>query len=150
MKALAVAFLAGLVFAVGLGLSGLTDPQRILGFLDVAGRWDPTLAFVMLGAIAVHVGPARWALRAARPVLADTFALPSRTAVDARLVAGSVLFGVGWGTVGYCPGPAIVDLVAPSPTLLAFVLAMIAGVVVYHHGKLRLARMPTPQPSIRT
>ena len=131
MKRLAVAFVAGIVFAVGLGISGMTDPARILGFLDVAGHWDPSLAFVMVGAIAIHLGPAQWALRARRPLWSDAFALPTRTAVDGRLLAGSILFGIGWGIAGYCPGPAIVNLVAPSRPLLAFVAAMVIGTGVF-------------------
>jgi uncharacterized membrane protein YedE/YeeE len=131
MKRLAVAFVAGVIFAVGLGISGMTDPARVLGFLDVAGHWDPSLAFVMAGAIGVHLGPAQWALRARRPLWSDAFVLPGRTAIDGRLVAGSILFGIGWGIAGYCPGPAIVNLVAPSRHLLAFVAAMVVGTGLY-------------------
>jgi uncharacterized membrane protein YedE/YeeE len=127
VKTLVVAFGAGMLFAIGLGISGMTDPARILGFLDVTGHWDPTLAFVMLGAVGVHLGPAQWALRAGKPLLADRFVVAARITIDGRLVAGSVLFGVGWGIAGYCPGPALVDLAAPSPRLLAFVFAMVVG-----------------------
>ncbi len=130
---LAVAFVAGAVFAIGLGLSGMTNPERILGFLDVAGRWDPSLAFVMLGAIGVHLVPARWAARAPRPLLGGDFDRPVKTATDSTLVAGSVLFGIGWGAIGYCPGPAIVDLVAPSSSLVVFVVAMLAGSAGYRY-----------------
>lgn len=135
MKKLVVAFTAGVIFALGLGVSGMTDPSKILGFLDVAGHWDPTLAFVMAGAIGVHLGPAQWALRARRPLLAADFDRPSRTRVDRSLVAGSVLFGIGWGAAGYCPGPALVDLVAPSSELLVFVAAMIAGAGLLRYGR---------------
>jgi len=146
MKQLALAFVAGIVFAVGLGISGMTDPARVLGFLDVAGRWDPSLAFVMIGAIGVHLGPAQWALRARRPLWADAFALPSRTAVDGRLLAGSILFGIGWGIAGYCPGPALVNLAAPSRPLLAFAAAMVIGTAVFRVNEGR-ARNPASPPS---
>jgi uncharacterized protein len=147
MKQLAVAFVAGIVFAVGLGISGMTDPGRVLGFLDVAGHWDPSLAFVMAGAIGVHLGPAQWALRARRPLWADAFVLPARTAVDGRLLAGSILFGIGWGIAGYCPGPAIVNLAAPSRPLLAFVAAMVLGARLFRAGEghaLEPASPPSP------
>ncbi|WP_437281186.1 DUF6691 family protein [Sorangium sp. So ce375] len=140
-----VALLAGLLFAVGLGVSGMTQPSRVIGFLDVAGDWDPSLAFVMAGAISVHflayrvlrwrrrgvgvdaAGPAR----APRfPLLADRAAVPTRNDIDARLVAGAALFGVGWGLVGYCPGPALVSLATGSRAVLAFVVAMAAGMVI--------------------
>lgn len=135
MSRLAIAFAAGVVFAIGLGLSGMTDPCKVLGFLDVAGHWDPTLAFVMAGAIGVHLGPTQWALRARRPLLDDRFDVPQQTRIDATLVAGSALFGVGWGAAGYCPGPALVDLVAPSPGLLVFVAAMVAGTASFRYGR---------------
>ena len=109
----------------------MTNPDKILGFLDVTGRWDPSLLWVMLGAVAVHLGPAQWAMRARRPLWSSEFELPRGGRVDGRLVVGSALFGLGWGAVGYCPGPAIVDLVAPSASLLAFVGAMMAGIATY-------------------
>jgi uncharacterized membrane protein YedE/YeeE len=131
MKKLASAFAAGLVFAIGLGISGMTNPEKIIGFLDVAGRWDPSLAFVMAGAIGAHVGAAQWALRARRPVEPSALGLPASTGIDAPLVLGAALFGLGWGTAGFCPGPALVDLVAPSTAVVTFVAAMIAGMVVF-------------------
>ena len=135
MRQTAVAFVAGVVFAVGLGLSGMTNPEKILGFLDVAGRWDPSLLLVMGGAVAVHFGFAQWALRARKPLLEEAFELPSRAQVDGSLVVGSVLFGVGWGAIGYCPGPAIVDLVSPSPSLAVFVVAMVSGIAAHRYGR---------------
>jgi hypothetical protein len=94
----------------------------------------------MVGAIGVHLGPAQWALRARRPLLADDFERPLQTTVDGALVSGAVLFGIGWGAVGYCPGPALVDLVAPSGSLLIFVGAMVVGTALYRYGRrLRLA-----------
>jgi len=128
---LLTAFIAGLLFASGLILSGMTNPAKVLAFLDIAGRWDPSLAFVMVGAILVaaiafRVGGAR-----ARTVFGGAIHLPGAKHIDARLVAGSVTFGVGWGLVGYCPGPALASLgVAGWPALL-FVAAMIAGMVLF-------------------
>ncbi len=137
MRQLAVAFVAGIVFAVGLGISGMTDPNRILGFLDLAGPWDPSLAFVMVGAIAAHVGAAQWSLRSRGPSSSGAFAATGATVIDSPLVVGSALFGLGWGTGGFCPGPALVDLVAPSTGLVAFVAAMIVGMAAFR-ASLRL------------
>jgi uncharacterized membrane protein YedE/YeeE len=131
MKQLAVAFLSGALFAAGLALSGMTDPQRVIGFLDVTGAWDPTLLLVMAGAIGAHTFAARWALGARAPLVAPAFALPTTTRVDASLVAGSALFGLGWGASGFCPGPALVDLAAPTSSVLTFVAAMLAGSFAY-------------------
>jgi uncharacterized membrane protein YedE/YeeE len=125
------AFLAGLLFGAGLILSGMSNPAKVLSFLDIAGRWDPSLAFVMVGAILVaaiafRVGGAR-----ARTVFGGAIRLPGASHVDARLVLGSAVFGIGWGLVGYCPGPALTSLgVGGWPTLL-FVVAMIAGMTVF-------------------
>jgi uncharacterized protein len=129
VKALGIAFVAGIIFAVGLGVSGMTDPSKVTAFLDVAGHWDPSLAFVMAGAIGVHVGPAQWFMRARRPAGRASFAPTGAARVDAPLVIGSALFGLGWGTAGFCPGPAVVDLVAPSTAVVAFVAGMVAGMV---------------------
>lgn len=121
------ALLCGLVFGVGLLVSGMTNPAKVLGFLDVAGAWDPTLAFVMGGALGVN-GLA-WALtrRRARPLFAAEFALPTARAIDPRLVGGSLLFGVGWGLVGLCPGPALAGLLRGQPAIYAFVVALLVG-----------------------
>ncbi|HVY47889.1 MAG TPA: YeeE/YedE family protein [Minicystis sp.] len=123
------AFAAGLLFAIGLGVSGMTEPAKVLGFLDVGGAWDPSLACVMAGALAVSVVAFPRIFRRARPVLDARFHLPSATRVDARLVVGALVFGVGWGLMGFCPGPAIVDAAA-SATALGFVAAMAAGMVL--------------------
>jgi uncharacterized membrane protein YedE/YeeE len=126
-----VSFLCGLVFAIGIGIAGMAQPTKILGFLDVAGDWDPSLAFVMAGAIGVHVWFARRGLdKTKKPLLAASFMMPANHAVDARLVGGAALFGVGWGLAGYCPGPAIVSLAALAPVTIAFVVAMAFGLLV--------------------
>jgi uncharacterized membrane protein YedE/YeeE len=120
-------FACGLVFALGLGLSGMTQPTKIIGFLDVTGAWDPSLAFVMVGAIGVHFVFVRVARRTREPLFGGAFAWPSKTAVDGRLIAGAALFGVGWGIAGYCPGPAVVSAASLGAGALVFVAAMAAG-----------------------
>ena len=109
----------------------MTDPAKVLGFLDVTGHWDPSLAFVMGGAIGVHFLVARWAKRARQPILGGRFDLPTQERVDAPLLAGAALFGAGWGAAGYCPGPALVGVASLAPTTLVFVAAMLAGMAGY-------------------
>jgi uncharacterized membrane protein YedE/YeeE len=126
-----VSFLAGLAFALGLGVGGVTRPSIVLGFLDVTGVWNPNLAFVMAGAVTTYALLQRWIVRQARPVLGAAFAVPSRSDLDVALIGGPVLFGIGWGLVGFCPGPAIVALGAGVPEALLFVGAMMAGMLLY-------------------
>ena len=123
----AASFLAGLVFGLGLVLAGMTDPRKVLGFLDLAGAWDPSLAFVLGGAVGFSAVAFRVALRRARPWFADVFRLPSRTGFDAALVIGAAVFGIGWGLVGYCPGPAIVSLAWGNAEAWVLVPAMLVG-----------------------
>jgi len=125
-----LALAAGLLFGAGLALGGMTDPSVVLGFLDVAGAWNPTLVFVMGGALAVTFIGYRLVLRRARPLLAARFALPTTSALDARLLGGAALFGAGWGLAGYCPGPAIAALPAAHAGTAVFVLAMLAGLAL--------------------
>lgn len=123
--------LVGALFAIGLALSGMTDPAKVVAFLDVTGRWarwDPTLAFVMAGAIAMHAPFVRLARARATPIAAPVFHAPAATRIDPAVVLGSALFGIGWGLSGYCPGPALVSLGRGSPGLFVFVGAMIAGI----------------------
>jgi uncharacterized membrane protein YedE/YeeE len=128
---LLTAFIAGLLFGSGLILSGMSNPAKVLAFLDLTGRWDPSLLFVMLGAILVAAIAFRVGGTRARTVFGGHIHIPGAARVDARLVLGSVVFGVGWGLVGYCPGPALTSLgVGGWPTLL-FVAAMIAGMAVF-------------------
>ena len=126
---LLASLVCGLIFGAGLLISGMTDPQKVLGFLDVLGRWDPTLAFVMTGALAVTAAGYALARRAARPALAERHLWPEKRAVDRDLVVGAALFGVGWGLVGLCPGPALENLATLSPKVLGFVAAMIVGIL---------------------
>ncbi len=123
----AAALLAGALFGLGLSVSQMVNPAKVLNFLDVAGQWDPTLAFVMGGAVLVTVPAFRWVLRRANPLLDAHFHLPTRQDIDIRLVAGAALFGVGWGVGGLCPGPAVVALLSALPSVFAFVLAMLLG-----------------------
>ena len=128
---LLTALLSGLLFGVGLMVSGMANPAKVLGFLDIAGRWDPSLAFVMLGAIAVASIAFRFAKRRKKTLLGLPVQITAGTTVTRRLVLGSALFGVGWGLAGFCPGPALVALGAGIPKALGFVVAMLAGMAVF-------------------
>jgi len=125
------ALLCGLVFGAGLAVSGMTNPAKVLAFLDVAGPWDPTLALVMGGALAVSAAGVALARRSLRPWLAETFALPTRRDLDRDLLLGAALFGVGWGLVGLCPGPALANLFRPSGELLLYVGALLGGALLH-------------------
>jgi len=129
MKGL-TALLCGLIFGVGLAMSGMTDTAKVIGFLDIFGEWVPDLAFVMGGAVLVTVVAFRLVLRRDNPLLADSFSLPTNTAIDGRLLGGAALFGIGWGIYGYCPGPAISALVYLNTDTVIFVAAMLAGMVI--------------------
>ncbi|RQR26147.1 hypothetical protein DIE23_30725 [Burkholderia sp. Bp9143] len=125
------AFLAGLLFGVGLIVSGMANPQKVLGFLDLAGRWDPSLAFVMAGAIGVAVFAFAWAKRRTRSLLGLPIQWPAARTITVRLVAGSAVFGIGWGLAGFCPGPAIVSIGLGSVKGIAFVVAMLVGMALF-------------------
>lgn len=130
MKGLA-AFLTGMLFGFGLIISGMTDPNRVLDFLDLAGVWDPTLAFVMGGAVLVTLPAFALLGRRGRPLFAERFSWPAGTAVDRRLVVGAALFGMGWGLAGLCPGPVLVNLATGHHGIVLFFLAMLAGMQVH-------------------
>lgn len=123
--------LAGLVFGLGLIVSGMADPAKVLGFLDLAGAWDPSLAFVMLGAIAVGLVAFAVARRRTVSFLGAEMHLPTARQIDRRLIGGSLLFGIGWGVAGFCPGPAVVALGMGSGKAVLFVVAMLAGMGVF-------------------
>lgn len=125
------AVLSGILFGLGLAVSGMVNPAKVLAFLDVAGDWDPTLAFVMAGALAVTAPAFRVVLKRSEPWFAPRFALPTKTNLEPRLVLGAALFGIGWGLAGLCPGPAVTDLVTARGTVLLFVAAMLAGAMFY-------------------
>jgi uncharacterized membrane protein YedE/YeeE len=128
---LVVCFAVGLVFAWGLGISGMTQPARVIGFLDVFGAWDPTLLMVMGGAVGVHFLFYRWMSRRSSPLLAPRFHLPQRRELTPSLFVGAFVFGTGWGLAGYCPGPSIVSAVSLDHRPVIFVLSMLAGMLVY-------------------
>lgn len=130
IRRLIVPLASGTLFGAGLALGGMTDPARVRGFLDLFGAWDPTLAFVMGGAVLVMAIAWRVQPRMARPLFADTFALPDRSDLTARLIGGSALFGVGWGIAGLCPGPAIAALVIEPVSAGVFAAAMLAGMAL--------------------
>jgi hypothetical protein len=131
MPQILTALAAGLLFGLGLTVSGMINPGKVLGFLDVAGDWDPSLAFVMAAAIPVAMIGVRAARRLRTPLCAATFAGPTRTRLDLRLVAGAMLFGVGWGLAGYCPGPALASLAPAARPAGLFVVAMLVGMAAF-------------------
>jgi uncharacterized membrane protein YedE/YeeE len=130
-----IAAIAGLLFGIGLIVSGMANPAKVLGFLDIGalptGGWDPSLAFVMLGAILVATPAFAWAKRRQKPFCADIFHWPQKTTLDARLLAGSAIFGLGWGLVGFCPGPAFAAFLLDGVLAPLFVLALLAGMLAH-------------------
>jgi uncharacterized protein len=132
MKVKVGAFLGGALFGIGLAIAGMTQPAKIVGFFDFFGSWDPSLAFVMLGAILVYTPVYRWAVHTwQRPIWAPAFSLPTRKDIDGRLILGSAIFGIGWGLGGYCPGPAVTSVGAGSDEAFTFGAAMLLGVGAY-------------------
>jgi len=133
------ALLVGVLFGVGLAIAGMMNPAKVLGFLDITGAWDPTLAVVMAAGLAVNVIAYRLTMRRSRPLFAEAFQVPTRKDIDRRLVLGSAIFGIGWGIAGICPGPALASLGAGQwggsglyePGILIFVVAMLAGMGLF-------------------
>lgn len=125
------AFLAGLIFGFGLLLGGMTNPAKVLAFLDVAGAWDPSLALVMAGAVAVAAAPLNWARTRKQSLLGAPMQLPVKRTLDARLIGGSLVFGVGWGIAGFCPGPAVTLVSTGRWQVLVFVVAMLVGMYLF-------------------
>jgi uncharacterized membrane protein YedE/YeeE len=121
----------GLVFGTGLAISGMMNPEKVLNFLDIGGEWDPSLAFVMASALGVNSIAWRLTAKRERPVLEAEFLLPSRGVIDRRLVVGAALFGMGWGLVGLCPGPALANMGQAGVSLYLFVASMVAGILLY-------------------
>jgi hypothetical protein len=128
---IAAAFAAGLLFGLGLVISRMIDPAKVQAFLDIAGNWDPSLAFVMLGAVVVAAVGFRLTGQRQHPILERDFRKPAKTQIDRPLVAGAILFGIGWGLVGYCPGPALTSLGLGRSETIVFVAAMLAGMFAY-------------------
>ena len=131
IRTVLIALMAGTLFGAGLAVSGMADPARVRGFLDVLGHWDPTLAFVMTGAVLTM--SAAWLLKARtqKPLAAGAYVLPLTGSIDARLIAGAAAFGVGWGASGLCPGPAIADLALAPRTATMFVAPMLLGMLLH-------------------
>jgi uncharacterized membrane protein YedE/YeeE len=155
---LVTSFLAGLVFGVGLIVSGMAQPSKVLGFLDITGRWDPSLGLVMIGAVAAGLIAFRLARGRQRSLLGLPMHLPTARDIDRRLVFGSLTFGIGWGFAGLCPGPALVDLGTGQAKAFVFVVAMLLGMGIFEWVQRRKARaqasadgrFPTPVHSLDT
>ncbi|MFM8466301.1 MAG: DUF6691 family protein [Oxalobacteraceae bacterium] len=124
-------FMIGLIFGLGLILGGMTDPSKVIGFLDISGSWDPSLAFVMGGALLVGVIAFRFARHRTANFFGGAIRMPTKNDIDKRMVIGSLLFGLGWGMAGFCPGPAITSMGTGNTKALLFVLAMIAGMALF-------------------
>ena len=132
-----IEFVLGLAFGLGLLISGMTDPGKVQGFLDLAGLWDPSLAFVMGGGVMVGLRGFGWAKKKTRSLSGAPFHWPEMTQIDRPLVLGSLMFGLGWGMAGFCPGPALVAMASGNDKALVFVLAMMAGMVLFERFKKR-------------
>jgi uncharacterized protein len=145
-----LAFVAGLVFGIGLLVSGMVNPAKVLGFLDLAGGWDPSLALVMAGAIAVGAIGFAIAARRTTTVLGTPMLLPTSRAIDRRLVFGGVLFGIGWGLAGFCPGPAVVALGAGHLKAVAFIAAMMTGMLAFEWIEAMRVRSTLPLKPVAT
>lgn len=130
MKTFVLAAIAGALFAAGLTVGGMTIPAKVIGFFDVRGSWDPQVAFVMLAAVLVYAALLRMIRRRPSPLVADRFHWPAARVIDARLVGGAAIFGIGWGLSGFCPGPALVSLVGGGASAIVFVIAMLAGIAI--------------------
>ena len=144
MGAALAAFACGFVFALGLVFGGMTQASKVVGFLDVTGAWDPSLALVMGGALTTHALLRRFVVSRGAPLLDSGFHVPTRSDLDARLLAGAAIFGVGWGLGGFCPGPAVVALGAGLPAALVVVPAMLAGMLL--HDRVFARRLASAAP----
>lgn len=131
MKLFLAAFISSLIFGLGLGVSGMTLPAKVIGFLDITGAWDPSLLAVMVGAISVHFVAFQLITKRKNPLVADKFQVPTRRDLDWKLIVGSAIFGAGWGLGGFCPGPALVGLVTGKSSVVIFVASMVAGIYLY-------------------
>lgn len=132
MKQVVSALIVGLLFGFGLIVSGMTSPDKVVGFLDIFGEWDPSLAFVMGGAVLTYAPIRLWVLKREKPVLDTSFEEPVGGKIDAPLIVGAAMFGAGWGLVGFCPGPAIVSVATAAQPVLLFVACMAGGMVLHH------------------
>jgi uncharacterized protein len=140
MKSMVASLFSGVLFAIGLAVSGMTRPSKVVGFLDLFGDWDASLAVVIIGAIAVHVAAHRLITRRRSPIFDVRFHLPPRREIDGRLVVGAAVFGVGWALGGFCPGPGLVTAASGGAEALVFVVGMTAGTMIEHAIARRVAR----------
>lgn len=132
-----IAFLVGIIFGLGLIISGMSNPAKVIGFLDISGAWDPSLALVMAGAILVAMPAFLYVRKRERDLTGELLQLPTETKIDKPLIIGAIIFGTGWGLSGYCPGPAVVSLATASLSALIFVVGMLAGIGIF-----KLLRQP--------
>ncbi|MCW8092718.1 DUF6691 family protein [Alteromonas sp. ASW11-130] len=137
MKALVASLFCGLLFGLGLIISGMSNPARVLNFLDWSANWDPTLAFVMGGAIAIAGPGIYWVRKQGSPLFSDKFDIPTTTKIDVKLILGATIFGIGWGIGGFCPGPGVVAVATLQSDVILFVVAMLAGMLAQHWWKLK-------------
>jgi uncharacterized membrane protein YedE/YeeE len=137
-----IVFLCGLVFAIGLGVSGMTQPDKVVNFLDFVGNWDPSLVLVMFGGVATYFVGQRLTLSRKASVFGGKFQLPTRMDLDARLIGGAALFGIGWGMAGFCPGPALVSAVSGNSAVLTFIMSMSLGMYFFEALHLRHSHEP--------
>ena len=126
-------YISALLFGLGLGISGMTDPSKVIGFLNIFGSWQPDLIFVMVGAIAFHSITFKMITKRQTPLFNTSFSLPTKKQIDGKLVLGSLFFGIGWGLAGYCPGPVIASLVTLSDSIFTFIGAMLTGMAFFHY-----------------
>ncbi len=131
LKSQISSLVVGFLFAIGLGVSGMTNPEKVVSFLDVFGSWDPSLAFVMGGALFIHIIFYKFIMKLPSPLFSTQFHVPDRRDINARLITGSMLFGIGWGLVGYCPAPAITSLSSMTLNPFIFVISMVVGMTFY-------------------
>ncbi|HEY5957818.1 MAG TPA: DUF6691 family protein [Polyangiaceae bacterium] len=150
MRSAVWALISGAIFGIGLCVSQMTDPQKIIGFLDFFGHWDPSLAFVMVAALGVHLPLRIWIERGRRPRYAEKFSVPPKAAVDKNLILGACIFGIGWGAGGYCPGPAIANVASPGGAVIAL-LGIVLGIVIHEYlvNAPRIPAVETARPSER-
>ncbi|QUY46032.1 YeeE/YedE family protein (plasmid) [Acaryochloris sp. 'Moss Beach'] len=150
MKQQLITLISGIFFGLGLGISQMIDRERVLGFLDVTGTWDPTLLFTLGGAVGVTILTFRWVLGRSTPIFSPKFYLPTKQAIDGQLLMGSAIFGIGWGIAGYCPGPGLVALVLGIWNPFLFVISLIFGSLVYQWITTQRVncsqKVPTPKP----
>ena len=147
MREILAALVTGFIFGLGLCISSMSDPAVVQGFLDIAGDWNPTLMFVMAGGVVITFIGYRFVLAKGRPLFADKFSLPAATAIDAPLLSGAAIFGIGWGLAGYCPGPAVLSLASGRTQVAIFVLSMLAGMIVVRWLRTQRSATMPPKPA---